>query len=93
MRPIHVAAGMGHNDTLLLLLSLRASTDQIDGIGRTPLIYAAIAGYTSCVRVLCEIRSDVHYVSKEGGTAAQYAIQIGGKMLNETLAVLKEYGA
>ena len=92
-RPIHAAAVEGRNGTLFLLLSLRASTDQIDGIGRTPLIYAAIAGYTSCVRVLCEIRSDVHYVSKEGGTAAQYAIQIGGKMLNETLAVLKEYGA
>ena len=90
-RPIHAAAGIGRNDTVLLLFSLRASVDQIGGeSGQTPLIMAASYGQTACVRLLCEIRSDVHHVSKEGAPAAEYARQFGWP---DTLAVLKEFGA
>ena len=67
---------------------------QLDLSGKRAVVTGASLGIgAATVRLLCDMRADVHHVSNEGGTAAQYCQQFGGHRREETLSVLKEYGA
>ena len=72
--PIHDSAKLGDDDSVVLLLGLRADIDS-PGVGlQTILMDAAGYGCLSTVRLLLSMRADVHKTDCQGATAADMAV-------------------
>jgi uncharacterized protein len=57
-----------------LLLATKADVNSKDSDGPTPLIFAAMNGYTEIVEILLENDADMDAEDKDGRTALQWAV-------------------
>lgn len=91
---LHVAAGTGDLDTLTQYLEPGVvdsfDLDEIDGSGRTPLIYAVHGGFLDCMELLLSGGANANIAGVEGKTALHWCA-IQGK--HKFIKVLLAYGA
>ncbi|XP_069012051.1 ankyrin repeat domain-containing protein 61-like [Embiotoca jacksoni] len=101
MMPLHMAAGILHNDIIASLIRHGADINMgVQHSGNTPLHLAAVATATkttkatddgiSCISELLERGADTNIVNKAGMTPFQEACSLGNK---ELVDLLLKYGA
>ena len=67
------AVMVGDIETVKVLIDAGALLNVKDGVGNTPLMYAAMYGYTGIVEVLIENGADINYRARNGYTALMWA--------------------
>ena len=75
--PLHIAASLGHADTVTQLLEDGARVDAVKEDGNTALHSAAIMGHAHIVRILVEEGAYVEAVGNSGSTALMMAAALG----------------
>ena len=75
--PLHLAAGMGHEAVLQLLLDRDAPIDATDENGEQPLHLASHLGHTAIVELLLGRGADVNAASHSGYTPLHMAAEQG----------------
>ncbi|KAH7463982.1 hypothetical protein FOMA001_g17856 [Fusarium oxysporum f. sp. matthiolae] len=75
--PLSVAAGLGYEGVVRLLLEKGAAVESKDSDGRTPLYQAAWSGYETVVRLLLEKGAAVESKDSDGRTPLQWAVRGG----------------
>ena len=88
--PIHIAAELGHTDTIHLLLDNDVWIDSIDSLGRTALHMAALCGHVDVLRSLLLRGASMTSTDHKGWTPLHYATK-HGRM--ECLQLLLESGS
>jgi hypothetical protein len=73
--PLNMASGMGHLETVELLLRRHANVNNTDSGKKTPLILAAKNGFPNVVKLLLENGADIGYRDLDGKTALEYALE------------------
>ncbi|MDT9023342.1 ankyrin repeat domain-containing protein [Rossellomorea aquimaris] len=94
--PFLYAGAEGMNDILLLTIEAGADPALVNRYGGTALIPAAEKGHGETVKLLLEKTNvDINHVNDLGWTALMEAIVLsdGGKVHQEIIATLIEYGA
>jgi hypothetical protein len=71
--PLGIAATLGNETVVQLLLQANASVDARDAKGKTPLMIAVREGHTKVARLLLQMRADCTVYSDEGLTCLHYA--------------------
>jgi ankyrin repeat protein len=71
--PLIYAASRGHNDVVVLLLSLDCDIDATSENGTTALMLAADGGHMSTVKLLLEHKADFDLANEAGLTAISWA--------------------
>jgi ankyrin repeat protein len=88
--PIIYAASRGHDDVVLLLLSLDCDIDATSANGTTALMLAADGGHLSTVKLLLEHSADFTLANEAGLTAMAWAARRNN---TEIVEMLKAAGA
>lgn len=94
-QPLHVASGAGSLEAACLLLDRGAAIDARDGYGRTPLMWACVAGYAQLVSLLIARGADAAVTTSEGSTMlilASYGLQWPGSDYVEVIRLLLRDG-
>lgn len=82
---LHVSANCGLRDYTETLLLRGMDVNSVDGLERSPLIYAALNGHDSTVSVLLEHSARHDIVDGLGLTAVHYAAKMGHAKALQTL--------
>ena len=90
MPPLHVAAQMGHEDVVKLLLDYGAQNKAEIRQGKTPLHCAAECGHNKVVQVLIEGGADPNMADNDGRTPLHYAAYQGKR---QVVRLLLDFGA
>ncbi|XP_050296439.1 transient receptor potential channel pyrexia [Anthonomus grandis grandis] len=89
--PLHVAAALGNEEAVKLLLQYGAAVKVQSGTDKlTPLHLAAEQGYPSCVRLLIEAGANVNAINRKKQTALHLAVM---SQCTETVELLLQKGA
>merc|ERR1719433_318597 len=87
--PLHLAARVGAEAVVELLLSQRAPADEADAEGCTPLLWAAYGGHRNAARLLLAQMVDVNARDETGQTALHWA----ARGHTPTVELLLQHGA
>lgn len=75
---LHAAAGAGHITVVDILINAGAKVDAVVNDNETPLIQAAMNGWSKTAQALVNAGADINHVeSYEGYTALHYAARLG----------------
>ena len=89
--PLHTAVVNGHGDMVQLLVDHSPDPNMFNNVGKTPLHYAASAGFTAIVRTLIWGGADVNMPDAVNGQTALHMCAAKGHML--TVRTLLDAGA
>ena len=93
--PLIKATSYNEIEVVKLLIDAGAYIDQADGIGRTPLQYAVIAGCVDVINLLLDNGADINSADEDGTTSLILAIMIGipANLYSDIVKLLIERGA
>ncbi|PQE26803.1 ankyrin repeat-containing protein [Rutstroemia sp. NJR-2017a BVV2] len=83
--PLILAAGLGHETVVSLLLHKQANVNSQDSDGNTPLINAVSSGHEMVVKILLDKGADVNMQDRFGRTALMKAAQAGSEAVVKLL--------
>ena len=83
---LHLAAGVGHDEVVEILLNARADVHLMDADGASPLILACQGGHARCVKALLAARANP--LADFNGSSALTEAQLSGS--RECMALLEE---